>query len=100
MNVGDDRKSAPPADLPQCSKVTAIEADDTGLQAFRIEVVVEHELSNPRPPCPAMAEQKCPAFVLAMVSPLSETIEKPAPKQPGAGKFLLRCAEAAHSLGN
>ena len=100
VNIRDNGQAAPFAEIPQLSEVTAIELDNAGLQALRVEIVIQNKLRNPRTPVAPIAKQERPTLVLAIMAPLPETLQEPVPKEPGAGKLMQRCAKAAYSLGN
>jgi hypothetical protein len=100
VNIRDHGKAAPLAQIPQLSEVTAIELDNARLQALRVEIVIQNKLRNPGTPVAPMAKQERPTLVLAITTPLPETLQEPVPKEPGAGKLMLRCVEATYNLGN
>ena len=83
--------------FPQRSEIAAIEPDNAGFQAFRVEIIIEHKLRHPHAPFAPTAKQKGPALAFAVMSSLPKTIRQPVPEEPGAGQLMPRRAEAAYS---
>ena len=46
MNISDDGQTAPLAEFPEVRVVPAIKADDPGIQAMWIQIVIRNELYN------------------------------------------------------
>jgi hypothetical protein len=72
VNVRDHTDTSLFADIPKRAEIATVESHDTSVQAFRIQVVVENELSDPRTRTLAVSEQKRSAFSVAVVASLAE----------------------------
>lgn len=72
VNVCDYADTSLFAHIPKRAEITAVESDDASVQALRIQIVVENELSDPRTAILAMPEQKRSALSLAVVASLAQ----------------------------
>jgi hypothetical protein len=72
VNVRDNTDTSLFADIPKRAEIATIEAHDTSVQAFHVQVVVENELSDPGPRTLAVSQQKRSTFSLAVVASLAE----------------------------
>jgi hypothetical protein len=58
MHVGDNRQPTRLAEIPQRAEVATIKTNDAGVQAVRVEVVVQNEIDNPSPPIIPPAQEE------------------------------------------
>ena len=54
MDVGDNGESPFLANAPERTEMTPIEANDAGIQAVRIQVVIQNEIDDPGAPITAL----------------------------------------------
>jgi hypothetical protein len=46
VHVGHHSQAPPFAQVPQAAEMTPVEPDDPGIEAMRVEVVIENEIDN------------------------------------------------------
>ena len=68
MHISNDCQTLLLADVPEPSKITALEAHDTAIKHLWIQVVVENSLSDPCSATSFLPEQKGSAFVVPAAS--------------------------------
>jgi len=73
MNIGDDCELAFLAQLPEASKVLSVEPDDSGIEASRVDVVVEYEVDDPSTTVVAVTEQERTALSTSTATSFAET---------------------------
>jgi Zn-dependent peptidase ImmA (M78 family) len=93
-----DGEAARAADRPQLAEMPAVEADDAGIEAVRVEVVVKNEVNDPCGPARFLdPKQERAALAAFVASPLAQARGQPLPEEPRARQLMPRCEQATDS---
>ena len=83
VHVSHHRQSAGLAERPELSEITAVEPDDTAVEAMGIEIVIEYEIDDPGTLPVAISEQKGATLSGSILSALTKPPAQPPPQKPG-----------------
>src|SRR5688572_2508458 len=101
MHIRNDRQLALPADCPKPPEIFAVEANNSRVEALRIEIVVQDEINDARGAGRlVVTEQKRSALAAFATATLSQLCRQPPPKEPRARKLTLRREPSADSRRN
>ena len=88
------------AEVPQSTAMTSVKSDDSGIEALRVQIVVEYKLHNTPAVFTLPAKQEGPALPATTAASLSQAGQKAPPEKPRAREFMPRCIQPANSLDN
>src|SRR3546814_14610313 len=88
VDVSDHAQRAFLAHRPERAEVTSVETHDPGVEAVRIEIVIEDEVDDPAPTAFLPSKQEGAALAAGTPATLAECAAQAPPGQPGARQFL------------
>ena len=100
VDVSNHAQRAFLAHRPERAEVTPIETHDPGVEAVRIEIVIEDEVDDPAPAAFLPPKQEGAALAAGAAATLAERATQAPPSPPGTGQFMLRREAAANNRGN
>src|ERR1700730_10202227 len=99
VDISYHGQSAGFASRPQLAEVPAVEANDSCVEAVRIQIVVEHEVDDATPHGAIVAQEECTALACPSASAITEPPANAMPQQPRTRQLMSRRNHAARSLG-
>ncbi len=84
------RSALAPCTAPIAHEVAPVEAHDAGVEAMRIEIVIQNEIDDPPAAVLVAANQEGAALAARAPAALTQRTAQPPPEPPRAGKFMPR----------